>query len=228
MTDIHELWQEVWDETVQAELEHERSAGWAPEQFYTSGRASKDFPHKEDPRWWASKGPGFVKSWVAWRNACGLDIWTTPTGEPAIELPVVANQGDLEVLSVIDRVMVDKDGNLYVIDLKSGSMSPAWPRQLALNNLGLNQQFGVRARYGGFWSARKGGVDPMFDLRIYDEDWMWEQVRMAREIRDQQLYVAQPTNLCNSSCSVRDYCKAVGGSLSHTVPHPIFLDLVQP
>ncbi len=221
---MSDLWQQVWDETLQAELDHERSGDYTAEEFYRSGRKSKEFPEKEGPDWWAVNGPKFVASWVNWRDHCGLDIWTTPTGEPAIELQVIANKGNLEVLSVIDRVMVDGDGNLYIVDLKSGSMTPAWPRQLALNNLGLTQQFGVTAQFGGFWNARKGGVDPWHDLRIYDEPWMWEQVRMAREIRDQQLFVAQPTMLCSSSCSVRDYCKAIGGPLAPTVDHPIFFE----
>lgn len=217
MSELETLWHQVWDETLERELNQERSRGYEPHQFYTSGRASKDFPMKEDPSWWDAKGPGFVKSWVNWRNASGLDIWTTPEGKPAIELEVLAEKDGIEVLSVIDRVMVDEDDNLYIIDLKSGSMTPAWPRQLALNNLGLLHTFGVWATRGGFWNARKGGIDPMHDLRIYDEDWLWEQVRMAKEIRDQQLFVAQPTNLCLSSCSVRSYCKAVGGPLSITL-----------
>lgn len=217
MTDIDVLWQQTWDETLAHELEEERSRGYTPDQFYRSGRVSKDFPDKEDPSWWAVKGPAFVKSWCKWRDASGLDIWTTPDGEPGIELQVYAERGTEATLSVIDRVMVDKFGVLYILDLKSGSMTPAWPRQMALNNLGLFHTYGVRAVYGGFWNARKGGVDPMYDLRIYDDDWLWNQVRMAREIRDQQLFVAQPTNLCGSSCSVRDYCKAVAGPLSITL-----------
>ena len=219
MTDIDALWQPYWDAQLQEELEHERSGDYQPEEFYISGRKSKEFPDKEDPRWWASKGPGFVASWVAWRDNCGMDIWTTPTGEPAIELEAPANRGDLEIVQVIDRVFIDSDDELRIVDLKSGSSSPAWPRQLAMNNLGLVQQFGVRARWGGFWKARSGSIE-WTDLRIYDDDWMWEQVRMAREIRDQQLFVAQPGNLCKSACGVASYCKAVGGPLSLTVVQP--------
>lgn len=224
MTD---LWQETWNEVLEAELAHERSGEYQPHEFYTSGRKSKDFPDKEGPDWWAHHGPRFVESWVNWRNASGLDIWTAPDGQPAIELEVVAERPQPygSVLSVIDRVMVDDEGNLYIIDLKSGSMTPAWPRQIALNNLGLFETYGVHARYGGFWSARKGGVDPMHDLRLYDDEWLWEQVRMARDIRDRQNFLAQPTNLCMSSCSVRDFCKAVGGPLSVSVPQPIFFDV---
>lgn len=227
---MSDLWQEVWDETVQEELNNERSRGYTPDQFYVSGRKSKAYPNKETPEWWAEHGPKFVASWVNWRNHSGLDIWTTPDGEPAIELPVVAERPQPygKLLSVIDRVMVDSEGELYILDLKSGSQTPAWPRQIALNNLGLFEQYGVRARWGGFWSSRKGSVD-LKDLRIYSDEWMWEQIRMARAIRDQQLFVAQPTMMCASSCSVKDFCLAMGGPLSITIPQPgIFLESMQP
>jgi len=221
MTTIEELWSAEWDATLSQELTHERSAGYKPEQYYTSGRASKDFPNKEDRSWWDVKGPGFVKSWVKWRDHSGLKIWTTPDGQPAIELEVRAKKGNLEVLSFIDRVFVDDFDELYIVDLKSGSQTPAWPRQLALNNLGLLDTYGVWAQWGGFWSARKGGIDPEWsDLRIYDPEWLWEQTRVAREIRDQQLFAAQPTMLCKTACSVKEYCKAMAGSLSLTIKQP--------
>lgn len=212
---VEQRWAELWDAQLAAELENERSGDYQPDQFYRSGRASKEFPNKEDKSWWFSKGPGFVKSWATWRDACGLDIWETPDGEPGIELEVRAKLGDLQVLCYIDRVMVDQYDRLYIVDLKSGSSTDAWPRQLALNNLGLLDTFGVWAQFGGYWKARSGTIAPdWFDLRIYDPGWLWEQVRVAKAIRDQQLFAAQPNNLCGSACGVKDYCKAVAGPLS--------------
>lgn len=212
---IEERFKELWDEQLESELNHERSRGYEPERFYTSGRSSKEFPNKEDPSWWMQKGPGFVKAWTIWRDHCGLDIWEAPDGQPGIELEVTAEYDGMKVLCYIDRVMVDAQDRLYIVDLKSGSSMPAWPQQLALNNLGLLETFGVWATFGGFWKARSGGIEPdWFDLRIYDPEWLWGQVRSAKAIRDQQLFVAHPNNLCNSACGVRDYCKAVAGPLS--------------
>ena len=220
MPTVEEEFQTLWDEKLADELADERSRGYSPERFYHSGRKSKLWPEGEGPAWWFEHGPAFVKSWARWRELSELRFWTAPDGAPGIELPVRAFEPgcDCELYCVIDRVMVDASGALYIIDLKSGSHQDAWPRQIALNNLGLMATYGVRARFGGFWSARKGAVVPMFDLRTYDDAWMWDQVHRARLIRDNELFVAQPTNLCNSACGVRDYCKAVGGSLSMTVP----------
>lgn len=212
---------EIWEAQVQEELADERSQGYDdPSEWYVSGRSSKAYPGKEDKSWWFDRGPEFVASWVQWRDASPLEIWTTPDGKPGIEVETYATRGTLALKSAIDRVMVNEEGDLFIIDIKSGSQTPAWPRQMALNNLGLEAEYGVRARYAGFWNARKGTVDPWYDLRIYDADWLWRQVEIAREIRDRGLFAAQPTNLCNSACGVARYCRAVGGPLS--------LDVVQP
>lgn len=217
--DPETLFQQIWEETLASELSNERSRGFDPEDFYTSGRSSKANPNKEDPAWWFSNGPQFVEQWLTWRDHCGLDI-AVFDGQPAIELEVRAQRGTHQVFSIIDRVFTDGD-NYYIVDLKSGSHTPTWPRQLALNNLGLIHEYGVSAQFGGFWNPRKGGiVNGWSDLRIYDEDWLWGQVEMAREIRDRGLYVAQPTMLCTSSCGVREYCKAMGGSLSLSIKQP--------
>lgn len=214
-------WQEVWDQSLAEELERESAQGYSPADFYVSGRRSKAYPDKETPAWWAEHGPKFVKAWEAWRDNCGMDIWTAPDGKPAIELEVRAHRGHYQVLSVIDRVFIDQDDELYIIDLKSGSQTPAWPRQMALNNLGLRHQYGVEARYAGFWNPRKGGiVDGFTDIRHLDEEWMWRQVEMAYDIRDRGNFVAQPTMLCKTACGVRDYCRAMDG--------PLFLEVTQP
>ena len=219
MSTVEARFAEVWSQVLSEEVAHERSRGIEPEQYYTTGRSSKAYPDKEGPRWWFDHGPDFVEQWVTWRDNCGLEI-AVLGGEPAIELEVRAKRGDLEVFSIIDRVFTDGE-DLYIVDLKTGSTTPAWPRQLALNNLGLAQNFGVTARFGGFWNPRKGGLAKGWsDLRMYDADWMWRQVEMARNIRDGGNFVAQPTFLCEASCGVREYCKAVGGALSLSVVQP--------
>lgn len=221
---IEQRFKELWDDTIDSELTNDRSGDYGPDDFYVSGRKSKEWPEKENPFWWQAKGPGFVKSWVVWRDNCGLDIWTTPQGEPAIELKVEAERDGIKILCFIDRVMVDPNGVLYIVDLKTGSQTPSWPQQLAFNNLALFQTTGYRAQYGGFWNARKGGIvgnvdtgDGFADLRIYTDEWLWDQATKAKAIRDQQLFVAQPTNLCKSACGVQPYCLPMGGPLSITL-----------
>jgi len=212
---INELWSIVWQECYDEAVE--RSPQYEPSEYYRSGRASKDWPEKETPEWWSLKGPEFIKQWIMWRDNCGLKIWEYPDedGElkPAVEVEVWAyGPEDLQIRSIIDRVYVNDAGELYIVDLKTGSHTDAWPRQMAYNALGVLGTFEVQPRWAGFWKARSGGVPEWFDLSVFTEEWLWEQAWKAREIRDQQLFLAVPGNLCKSACGVARFCVAMGGT----------------
>lgn len=215
--DWADYWQEALDKTK------ERSPEFDPEDYYRSGRASKAWPDKETPEWWAENGPKFVQQWQTWRDNCGLKLWEWPddNGElhPGIEVEAEATSGDLLVKCFIDRVMEDEHGNLYIIDLKSGTHTDPWPLQMALNALCLEHTYGMKAQYAGFWKARKGGIvgtspGQWFDLSIYTHDFLWDLVGKAKQIRDQQLFMPHPNNLCASACGVARYCRAMGGDPS--------------
>jgi len=209
-------WSDYWNDELTKTAAKQPSFEY--EEYYRGGRASKEWPDKETPEWWAKNGPLMVKSWEQWRNRCGMKIWEFldgDTGElsPGIEVPTWAyGPEDIPLNSIIDRVFVDSDGDLRIVDLKSGSYTQPWPLQLILNNLGLLETFGVKAKWGGFWKARKGGVEKWFDLSIYPDEWAWEQVAKAKQIRDQQLFLPNPNNFCNSACGVRQHCVAMGGT----------------
>lgn len=220
MSDLFDrVWQECHDEAKTRQPTFEDS------QYYRSGRVSKAWPEKEGPEWWHENGPRFVDLWTMWRDDCGLTIWEYPDEDgvlqPAIELEMMAYSGDdrnLIVKSVTDRIMTDGDA-LYIVDLKTGSMEQPWPLQLALNDLCLRSVYGESAKWGGFWSARKGTISPQwFDLSIYSTDTLWDWVWKAREIRDQFLFIPNPNNLCKNACGVRDHCPAffpVDATLTH-------------
>lgn len=223
-----EHWDAYWQEALDDQLQ--RHPEFDPEDYYVSGRASKLWPKKETPEWWAENGPKFVKSWEHWRVNCGMKLWEHPneeTGElaPGIEVecwaygPKYMDRDGIEipgtqliVRSIIDRVFVDDAGDLRIVDLKTGSSTPAWPQQLALNNLCLKYQYGVSARYGGFWKARQGGVPKWHDLTIYTDEFLWDTVWKAKQIRDRQLFIPHPNNLCTSACGVSQFCLAMGGT----------------
>jgi hypothetical protein len=217
-------WQAYWDEALQEAKE--RHPEFSEDDYYRSGRASKANPDKEDAKWWAENGPIFVERWTAWRESSGLRIAEFPGAEgeavPGIELEVWASRPGLtdeqaltpplSVRSIIDRVFVDADDSLLIVDLKTGSHTAAWPLQMALNNLCLRDTYGVSAKWAGFWKARTGGVDKWFDLDIYTDDMLWDWVAKAKAIRDQQLFIPNMTNLCTSACGVRQWCVAMGGT----------------
>ena len=208
-------------EEVFAECEADalgRAPEYGQEEWYRSGRVSKAWPDKENKEWWLENGPRFVQLWELWRDSCGLHIMEIPdpaTGEliPGIELETWAEvpERGLYLKSVIDRVMEDDAGNVYIVDIKTGSSTDPFPLQMALNNLGLYQQYGILAQYAGFWKARTGGVPEWTPLDRYPITWMWDLVEKAKKIRDQELFIPNPGNLCKSACGVRQFCTAMGG-----------------
>jgi hypothetical protein len=226
------MWRAYWAEALKET--QERNPSFAEEDYYRSGRASKANPNKEDAAWWAENGPIFVERWSAWRESSGLRIAEFPGTEgeavPGIELEVWAKRFDsdqeaalsderlehlpipaLQVRSIIDRVFVDADDALLIVDLKSGSHTAPWPLQMALNNLCLRSTYGVSAKWAGFWKARSGGVDHWFDLDTYTDQMLWDWVAKSKKIRDRQLFIPNPNNLCTSACGVRQWCVAMGG-----------------
>jgi hypothetical protein len=217
--DLFTEWWEVYQEDRLTKFPE-----FGPEDYYRSGRASKAWPEKENKDWWLENGPRFVSLWETWRDASDLTFAEFPGdgGEavPGIELEVWADNGaGLLVKSVIDRVMEDGRGQLYIVDLKTGSHTDPWPLQMALNNLCLISTYGISADYAGFWSARKGGVDEWFPLSRYSEDMLWDIVGKAKEIRDRQLFIPNPNNLCKSACGVRAHCPAMGGKPFFSTSH---------
>ena len=106
-------------------------AGGAPggddrSEWRAGGRVSKAWPNKEDSTWWLSNGPGMLQQWADWwerSKADGWTVWTTPTGVPAIELPVMAVIGSVPLRGYIDAILVDPDGDLCLMDWKTSAMN---------------------------------------------------------------------------------------------------------
>jgi hypothetical protein len=53
----------------------------AGKPWRAGGRATKQYPNKEDESWWMSEGPTMVHNYYNWRlGNPNLDIWRTPQG----------------------------------------------------------------------------------------------------------------------------------------------------
>lgn len=186
--------------------EAEDESGIPRDGFKASGRASKENPNKEDLNWWLAQGPVMLKRWIVFTQNVPWDIWIMPNGKPAIEVEYTLNLANVAIRGYVDRVMVDREGNLIVVDLKTGSSKQATPRQLGTYKVGLEDRFpGNVFRYGTFWDARGGTSSPLASLNGYTRariQWQYGKVRQAKELG---IYIANPSMLCGS-CGVRDYC----------------------
>lgn len=194
---------------------------------------TKSNPAGEDGAWWKLHGPDMVQTWIDWRHDSGWGIWSTPDGQAAIELEIVAkcptsscihapdgNDCDecyIPVKMIIDRVMVTDAKELIIVDLKSGSRTPDSDLQLAFYRYGIYQTYGIDVKWGTYFMNRKGvAVDP-FPLERYSPDLMERMFRKFRFAIDQEIFLPHPSAKCRA-CSVNKYCAIFGGSLSDRDP----------
>ena len=205
--------------------DRETQTTYPPEEWTAGGRASKAWPQKEDASWWLTNGPVILEKWAAWweeRKQEGWSVWTAPGNVPAIELEVKARIGATLWRCFIDVVLVDPDGDLVIVDWKSGAMEPVAPIQLGTNALAMEKTLGVRPQYGGFYMAKKKfDIDNLYDLSIYTEDMVAPWATRAAAMEKQGLFIPHPSNLCNA-CGVRDFCSVMSTDPDRLATVPSF------
>lgn len=173
-------------------------------EYKAGGRASKAYPNKEDIRWWHDNGPAMVEKWIAWRGS-GFQLWH-PEGyeKPAIELAIDVPAEDFLLRMIIDRVFVNTSGELFVLDIKTGSRTPTSDLQLALYAAGIERMFGVRPSLGAYWMARDGVTSPMVDLDYLPTEKIMSLVSSFDKMRKAGIFLP---NLANCHyCSVSQHC----------------------
>lgn len=207
-----------WDAAVQ-KLNDD---GIALESVKAGGRKSDRWPNKEDHTFWRAEGPAMVDGWVRWRETALDDGWSwywLPNGDPAIEVPIQVEFDDVLVKGYIDRVMVNPNGELMVIDLKSGSRVPDSSLQLAIYALGIQRHFGVTPQLGAYYMTRKGDLAPASSLLHYTPELIGSWFSSAKRGIEAEVFIPKVGPFCGS-CSVAQYCAAVGGDplrLAHTI-----------
>lgn len=209
----------------------EQFSGFERTEFRASGRASKEWPEKENRAWWLQKGPEMVASWVRWRDACGwllaeVDAADVETGEVvqrlAIELECRPEIAGIPVHAFVDRLFTrdGPDGPEYlVLDLKFGSREPASGDQLDTYRVGIREDYGIDPRWGTYWMGRKGTSTTPVDLHATPYEKVEYDYRMANDQRLRGDFRYKPSNLCGS-CSVNAYCPSFGGEYAGTIPQP--------
>lgn len=111
-----------------------------------------------------------VEKFVAWRSLEGQQIWTTPGGEPAIELAFVVDLDGIAVRGFIDAVVV-VDGELRVRDYKTGN-APGDDFQLAVYAHAVGLTYNIAPpKTGDYYMAGKRGkpaaLTKPYDLTVW-------------------------------------------------------------
>lgn len=216
MNKIETLWEESF---LAAIAEAEEKTGVNPVDWRVSGRESKQWPDKENKAWWDVNGKQMFMDFItAWR-ASGLKIWISPEGVPGIEIGFNNKFGDVPVRAFADAIAVMPDGELAVIDFKTGSYVPSSGMQLGIYASMMEMQFGIRPTRGFYYNARKAQFVEAYGVDRWNIPVLTEMFTKFNLGVENEIFLPNVGMACNT-CGVREYCYAMGGQLS-TIYDPL-------
>lgn len=169
-----------------------------------AGRSSKANPNKEDDVWWYANGSDMVDNWITWRTNTPLKLWVH-NGIPAIELGLTPIWNGIPVQMHLDRVMQLENGDLVVLDIKTGSRTPSSELQLAFYAAGMEELLGVRPKYGAYWMGRTGMTSELIDLDYFPKEAIVDIVTKFDTARKAELFMPNLSHCI--MCGVKDHCK---------------------
>ena len=206
MSKATELWAKVFNEAIANQQERTTTN---PVDWKAAGRATKANPDKENGDWWAENGPVMLENFFTAWDATGWQVWTTPEGVPGIELEFNLDYGDVRIKSFVDLVAVTGDGELIIVDWKTGSNMPSNAMQLALYATAVEKQFGLKPSAGYYYNARNAVFEPA-DIGRWTIPLFTELFRQFEDSVQRRIFIPNLGMMCKS-CFVKDYCYAYGG-----------------
>jgi putative RecB family exonuclease len=168
---------------------------------------------------WRAQGLKFVQSYIDWRQRSPYEIWTTPDGQPAIELDVsgMLPGCPVEIKGYVDRIFHDPVfDKLIDVDLKSGKRPPKNGYQFGTYAALVEAKYGVKTDLGVAFLTRKATLGKPYDLAEYTPEAVgkvfgeaWDKIQAgqfpAEGIAKNDCYI----------CDVASSCYAKGGPLAH-------------
>lgn len=182
-------------------------------------------PDKKDRQWWLTYGPAMLAAFVGWHDDALRLGWELLATEQQFEVSI----GGETVRGVIDLVYLDDQGEVVILDVKSGAETPG-KLQLLTYRDGLRLATGLEAVWGAylrFDAYREPGTRAEGDVYAhlagnvhYDtfpQDYVSHQYDMARRGIEGGIFLPNTRNNCRA-CGVRDYCRAVDGRNAGLIP----------
>lgn len=196
-SDINAAWDSAWSQQL--------STIEANDDVRAGGKRTKEWPNGEDAAFWTAQGPVHVGNWVRWRDERLAEGWQLL----AVEQKFAADLGGVKVVGGIDRLMVDPQGQLGVLDLKSGQ-PPKNPTQLAIYAAALEATGEPRPLMGGYFLTKTATVDWMM-LTRYTPELVGSWFAGAARGIESEIFLPNPSSFC-SVCGVKQHCSVFSGS----------------
>lgn len=172
----------------------------------------------EDIERWRVLGLQFVQSYIDWRERSPWEIWTTPDGEPAIELDISGKLPGcpVKIKAYLDRVLWDPMfKNLWIVDLKTSKRPPKTADQFGVYAALMKVKYGKQPAHGAAFMNRKGELSKPFALEQYTPKAVGKIFSEAWQKVTSGHYPAD--GIANGSCFICDVsaaCHAKGGPLA--------------
>lgn len=152
-------------------------------------------------------------------------VWTTPDGEPALEIPFSLHfdasakgfSKDVEVIGYVDLVKEWPNGLLTIEDMKTGN-KVANNRQLGLYALAMNETFGTDIWKAEYWYTKTGESGGTVDTRRYTREYLTDQYGALDYGIEHRVFLINPGTHCGT-CGVRPWCREFG-ALDEALPNP--------
>lgn len=167
---------------------------------------------------WLRMGLRFVQAYIDWRERSPWEIWTTPDGDPAIELDISGRLPGcpVEIKAYLDRVFWDPVFKKHwIVDLKTGKRPPKDAAQFGVYRALLKIKYGIDVIDGAPFMNRQATLGKPFDLTPYTPKAVgkvfaktWEQIQAglwpANGIENRGCFI----------CDVSAACAAKNGPLA--------------
>ena len=208
--DLELFWHQHIDNCIKEAVQQ----GWDLQNLRASKvRSDKDpFYPNEDETWWRFKGLEMLINYRDWRKQSPWKI-ANINNTPAIEIGLIPSiSTGKPVKMFLDRVFMNNDGDLVIVDLKTGKSTPRTPLQLAFYAWGLSllPDNPIKVTKGCYYNLRSNKMTETFDLGRHKNmvDALLTRFQLAVE---NDVYVPNTEN-CDT-CGVQQSCFFGSGTL---------------
>ena len=167
---------------------------------------------------WRTMGLTHVQAYIDWRERSQWEIWTTPDGEPAIELDISGFLPGcpVEIKAYLDRIFWDPlFKKFWILDLKTGKKAPASSAQFGVYAALVKVKYGIDIADGAAFMNRLGTLGKPWDLTEYTPEAVGQ---VFGDVWRQIQYGDFPANgIANRGCYICDVsaaCAAKNGPLA--------------
>jgi hypothetical protein len=214
---IQRTWEAEFDKAIQAQLDSLKTddlwtVGYPPEWRDPKQWRAAD-KGKEDLDWWRVTGAAWCQGYADWRESSQLEIYEH--GDVTlIETELMPILHGVPVKMFPDRIMVDRHGQLLVVDLKTGKPAnlSASGFQFGVYKVGVEKLLGVSIEWGAYYASRKGELMPPIPIGHWTEDRVGSLFAMFDRQERAGEYLPNIGSHCKYMCSFKAHCVYQGGT----------------